>query len=95
MGPLDILHKVLHNSQIDGSVSICPEIYVHASLIDLDLGIWIQTRTAKMSAWGGCGEIYHYSVFALLELYWNVHIFFYFFFASNGSRIQSLVHTNI
>ena len=34
----------------------------------------MHTGTAKMSAWGGWGELYHYSVFALLEFYWNVHI---------------------
>ena len=41
--------------------------------VDLDLGIGIHTCTAKMSAWGGCDELYHYAVFALLEFYWNVH----------------------
>ena len=35
--------------------------------LDLDLGIWIHTCTAKMSARGGWGELYHFSVFALLE----------------------------
>ena len=45
-----------------------------------------------MSAWGGWGELYHYSVFALLEFYWNVHISF--LIASNGSPIQNLGHTN-
>ena len=42
--------------------------------LDLDLGKGIHTCTAKMSAWGGWGELYLYSVFALLEFYWNVHI---------------------
>ena len=46
-------------------------------LLDLDLGIGIQTCTAKMSACEVLGEIYHYSVFALLEFYWNVHIPFF------------------
>ena len=39
-----------------------------------------------MTAWGGWGELYHYSV---LEC-----SYFFFFFASNGSPIQNLVHTN-
>ena len=42
----------------------------------------MHTCTAKISAWEGWGELYHYSVFALLD------------FASNGSPIQNLVHTN-
>ena len=62
-------------------------------LLYLDSGIEIHTCTAKMSARGGWGELYHYSVFALLEFYWNVYISF-FFLASNGSPIQNLVHTN-
>ena len=41
--------------------------------LELDLGIRIHTCTAKMSAWGGCVELYHHSVFALLEFYLNVH----------------------
>ena len=59
--------------------------------LDVDLGIGIHTRIAQMSDWGGWGELYHYSVFALLEFYSNVHISF---FSSNGSPIQNLVHTN-
>ena len=54
-----------------------PWFYAHASLIRLDLGIGIHTYTARMSAWGGSGELYHYSVFALLEFYWNVHVSFF------------------
>ena len=42
-----------------------------------------------MSAWGVWGELYHYSVFALLEC-----AYFLFLIASNGSPIQNLVHTN-
>ena len=37
----------------------------------------MHTFTAKMSAWGGWDELYHYSVFALLGFYRNVHISFY------------------
>ena len=33
--------------------------------LDLDLVVGIHTCTAKMSAWGGQDELYHYSVFAL------------------------------
>ena len=33
--------------------------------LDLNLGIGIHTCTAKMYVRGGCGELYHYSVFAL------------------------------
>ena len=46
-----------------------------------------------MSALGGWGELYHYSMFAQLEFYWNVHSS-YILIASNGSPIQNLVHTN-
>ena len=45
--------------------------------LDLDLGTGIHTCIAKMSAWGGWGKFYHYSVCALLEFYWNVHISFF------------------
>ena len=45
-----------------------------------------------MSAWGGRGELYHYSVFAQSEFI-GMCIFPYYF-ASNGSPIQNLVHTN-
>ena len=38
----------------------------------------MHTCTAKMSAFGG-----HYSVFALLEFYWNVH------FSHYGSYVDS------
>ena len=51
------------------------------------------TFTAKMSACGSLGELYHYSVFALVEFNWNV--FSSFLIAFNGSPIQNLVHTNI
>ena len=47
-----------------------------------------------MSAWGGCGELRHYSVFAQLEFYWNVHRNQFPFLASTGSPIQNLVNTN-
>ena len=29
----------------------------------------MHTCTAEMSDWGGLGELYHYSAFALLEFY--------------------------
>ena len=58
--------------------------------LDLDLGIWIHTCTAKMYTWGAWGEFYRNSVFALLEFYWNVHDSV--LIASNGSSIQNLVH---
>ena len=45
--------------------------------LDLDLGLGILTCIAKMSAWGGWGELFHYSVFVLLEFYSNVHISFF------------------
>ena len=41
-------------------------------LLGLDLGKGMHTCTAKMSALGG-----HYSVFALLEFYWNVRFPFF------------------
>ena len=49
--------------------------------LDLDLGLGIHTRIAKMSDWGGRGEFYHYSLFALECAY------IFPFFASNGSTI--------
>ena len=57
--------------------------------LDLDLRIWIQTCTAKMSAWGGWGDLYHYLVFALLEFYWNMHISFYSFLWITYSELST------
>ena len=52
----------------------------------------VHTCTAIMFAWVGWGELYHYSVFALLEFIRMC--IFHFSIASNGSPIQNLVHTN-
>ena len=52
----------------------------------------VHTCTAIMFAWEGCGELYHYSVFALLEFIGMC--IFPFLIAPNGSPIQNLVHTN-
>ena len=77
---------------LDGSVSICPRFYAHFSLIRFRLrnGDTYGYTFVKMSSWGGGGELYHYSVFARLESYWNVHISF---FASYGSPWLNLIST--
>ena len=44
-----------------------------------------------MSSWGGSGELYHYSVFARFESYWNVHVSFFCF---QWITLQNLVYSN-
>ena len=97
VGPLAILRKVRHNYQIyTDQFQYAPRFYAHASLIRFRFR---NGDTAKMYAWGGWGELNHYSVFALLVFYWNVQISLLFCFQwitySELSKYKYLTKTKI